>query len=321
MLKWKKMMTVMVAVTVIGILPHCTGTVPGENVVWAAEEADILPLQTVTKTSQKPAVRNGWYTLKDGVKKRYYKNGEYLTGMRKVHGEIYYFNVNGIMQKGWKTINGKRYYFKEDGVRCSGLEKIGGKYYFFNQYGVMQTGIVKSGKTTYYLLDNGVLEAEKVSSTYYYPNGKAMSKADGYEYETLQTAKKIAASETTSGMTKSEKLQKCFNWVMYKYYVTRRQFAFQDAWPALYANDHFLGGGGDCFSDACAFAYLAKALGYKNIYVCVDTNNPADNGHAWTEIEGLVYDPLFAQAKSYSGNYGVRYGVYKLSPLLKKKIA
>ena len=40
----------------------------------------------------------------------------------------------------------------------------------------------------------------------------------------------------------------------------------QTAWPALYANDYLIDSdavnqGGDCFSDACSFAYLAKALG------------------------------------------------------------
>ena len=33
------------------------------------------------------------------------------------------------------------------------------------------------------------------------------------------------------------------------------------------------------------------------------------------------YDPLFAEAKSYSRNYGVRYGVYPLSPVMRVKIA
>ncbi len=34
-------------------------------------------------------------------------------------------------------------------------------------------------------------------------------------------------------------------------------------WPATFANDHFLHHNGDCVSDAGAFAYLAKAIGYK----------------------------------------------------------
>ena len=73
--------------------------------------------------------------------------------------------------------------------------------------------------------------------------------------------------------------------------------------------------------DASAFAYLAKALGYKNVYICADGSRRDDNSHAWTEINGRVYDPLFAEAKSYSRNYGVRYGVYTLSPVTRKKLA
>lgn len=38
------------------------------------------------------------------------------------------------------------------------------------------------------------------------------------------------------------------------------------------------------------------------------------------DANGLVYDPLFAEAKSYSGNYGVQYAVYKLSPVLHVKL-
>ena len=108
---------------------------------------------------------------------------------------------------------------------------------------------------------------------------------------------------------KVEKFETCFRWVMYQhYYDTRRIFYNQTAWPALYANDYLIlsGKGGDCFSDACSFAYLAKALGYTNIYVCVDTTATDGSGHCWAEIGGRVYDPLFAEAKSYYGYFWCR---------------
>ena len=82
----------------------------------------------------------------------------------------------------------------------------------------------------------------------------------------------LSARLQNRDMSKSEKFETCFRWVMYQhYYDTRRIFYNQTAWPALYANDYLIlsGKGGDCFSDACSFAYLAKALGYKNVYVCV----------------------------------------------------
>lgn len=138
-----------------------------------------------------------------------------------------------------------------------------------------------------------------------------------YEYETLQRAKDVVSKITKPSMSKSEKFETCFRWVMYQhYYDTRRIFYNQTAWPALYANDYLIlsGKGGDCFSDACSFAYLAKALGYKNVYVCVDTTATDGSGHCWAEIGGRVYDPLFAEAKSYYGYFGVGYGSYGLYP-------
>lgn len=276
-------------------------------------------IEAASKTTTK---RRGWYTLKDGVKQRYYdKNGNFLVGKRMVKGKIYYFNKNGILQKNkWITINGKKYYFGADGVKYVGVKKINGKYYFFDKRGILKTTTTKEGNTTYYIRDNGTLEARKKGSKYYHASGSAMGKTEAYEYETFQRAKSIVADITTPSMSDAQKLETCFRWVMAKYYTNRRIFLKQEGWPALYANDHFLLGGGDCYSDGCAFGYLAKALGYKNIYACVDTDKANNNGHCWTEINGRVYDPLFAQAKSFSRNYGVTYGVYPLSPRLKVKI-
>ena len=123
-------------------------------------------------------------------------------------------------------------------------------------------------------------------------------------------------------MSKSQKLQTCFNWVIKGYYNIWRDFdqGGKD-WPATFANDHFLHHNGDCVSDAGAFAYLAKAIGYKNVYVCADAVQSNNNAHAWCEINGYVYDPLFAEAKSYSKYYGATYGSYGLYPDLKYKIS
>ena len=105
-----------------------------------------------------------------------------------------------------------------------------------------------------------------------------MSKTDAQDFQTLLTAKSIVKQITNSRMSQAEKLKKCFDWVISKPYVTRRTFANTAGWPALYANDHFLLGGGNCFADAAAFAYLAKALGYKKVYVCVDCDGSGGRG-------------------------------------------
>lgn len=306
-----------------------------------------------------PEVKDGWHTLEDGHV-QYFTGGKYITGFGQIGGKtyyfdnqgyllknswvnaggkkyrtdkkgvvikdklltvskkVYYFRADGSMLKGWKKFKNGSSYFGSNGARVTGLKKIGKKSYYFNAKGIMQTGEVKVKNTTYYLDAKGVLEARKVNTRYYDGSGKAMSKVKAQDFETLQRAKGILAKVTTARMTKKEKLKKCFDWVISKPYVTRRVFSNFDGWPAVYANDHFVLGGGNCFADASAFAYLAKALGYTKVYVCVDSSGR--NGHSWAEVDGLVYDPLFAEAKSYSGNYGVPYGVYRLSPILHIKV-
>ena len=164
--------------------------------------------------------------------------------------------------------------------------------------------------------------ATQNGNLYYDGDGKKLSDVKVQDIETLERAKKIAAEITNSSMSKSQKLQTCFNWVIKGYYNIWRDFdqGGKD-WPATFANDHFLHHNGDCVSDAGAFAYLAKAIGYKNVYVCADAVQSNNNAHAWCEINGYVYDPLFAEAKSYSKYYGATYGSYGLYPVLKYKIS
>lgn len=302
----------------------CSVPVMGAGIPQAADAVSVMGTAAVTNSATalttvavktptpKPTVKKGWYNY--GTKKRYYRNGQYLVGMHKIQGEVYCFSSKGYMRTNcWVDNKNKRYYFGSNGKRYSGVKKINGKYYYFSDKGVLRKKTVKVGSYTYYCKENGILEAWKKGTTLYYANGKKMNSTKAYEYETLQRGKNIVAQITDSSMSRSEKLQTCFDWVIKHYYDTRRIFYNQKAWPALYANDYFIpSGGGDCFSDACAFAYLAKALGYNNIYVCVDTTVLDGSGHCWAEIGGLVYDPLFAEAKNYYGYYGVTYSSYGL---------
>ena len=129
-------------------------------------------------------------------------------------------------------------------------------------------------------------------------DGSAVSSTYNNEkIRTMITARTIMESITNKSDSREVKLEKCFNWVMkhpYKRYrtlVVARQTA---GWEMLFANDHFERGNGCCVSDACAFAFLAHECGYPTVYVCDDTS------HAWTEIDGYAYDPLFAQSKNYT---------------------
>lgn len=224
-------------------------------------------------------------------------------------------------RNGWYVFSVGKKYFK-DGKYLTGCHKIGKYVYLFNRYGVRQKQNTTYKGVRYFIDDHEHVTGWRKGSAFYYNNGKRMSKNKALDCRAYQNARDVINRVTNKRMSKSQKLEACFRWVMSKYYFTWRRFDQGGSmWYAVQANDHFERGCGDCIADASAFAYLAKALGYKNVYICADGPRRDDNSHAWTEINGRVYDPLFAEAKSYSRNYGVRYGVYTLSPVTRKKLA
>ena len=266
-------------------------------------------------------VKNAWVIYK-GKKYRADRCGTIKKNcFVKVDGKFYSLKADGSVRKGWQKFSYGISYFGKDGAIRKGLTVINGRTYLFSQKGILLTGTQTVGKTTYYLSDRGRLEMKKVSTgngtLYYDGNGKKLSDVKVQDIETLERAEKIAAEITNSGMSQSQKLKACFDWVIKKPYVMRRKFVNEPGWPALYANDHFLLGGGNCESDAAAFAYLAKAIGYTDIHVCTDSDGTYWLAHSWAEINGLVYDPLFAEAKDYNKYYGAPYGVYELHPILR----
>ena len=131
------------------------------------------------------------------------------------------------------------------------------------------------------------------------------------------TAKKIMQANTKTTDSKQKKLKKVFNWVLkhpYKRYRTLKSVQSKKGWEITFANDVYKKGQGCCVSEASAFAFLAHECGYKNVYICDDT------GHAWTEINGRVYDTLFAEAKNYNKYYNSSYGTAGLHRVGKLKI-
>lgn len=219
---------------------------------------------------------------------------------------------------GWQTINGKKYYYDSTGVMQTGWKKIGKYNYLFDNKGVMQTGWYKDKKGNYYYLDRSTgkrTEKGKVNGITI-KNGKAYMTKSTRKYnvskiDTMIKARKIMVANTNVTDSKSKKLEKMFRWVMkgsYKRYRILRAARKTKGWEMLYANDHFKHRKGCCVSDAAAFAFLATECGYK-AYIADDT------GHAWTEIGGKVYDPLFAESKSFKKYYG---GTYKTAKLFRK---
>ena len=111
------------------------------------------------------------------------------------------------------------------------------------------------------------------------------------EQHTLFLAYGEVEKATAPGMTKEEKLSACFVYCksQYREHRPRTPHYLGVDWPVIYANDMFAGTGGNCFSYAAAFAFMAKAIGYTDVYAC------NSSGHGWAEIDGLVYDPEWSK--------------------------
>ena len=231
--------------------------------------------------SSSVSVRNGWYKFQNGSMK-YFRNGKYLTGCQKIGKYKYLFSKSGVKVQRNAHYNGILYYI-DDYAHVTGWKK---------------------------------------GSFCYYGSGRRMSKDKSQEYSAYQNARTVIQILTNSKMSRSRKLEICFRWTMKRHYGGWRRFdQGGSVWYAVQANDMFERRRGDCIAYASAFAYLAKALGYKNVYVCANAPRSNNHAHAWTEINGRVYDPLYAGTDSYSQNYNVRYGTYKWSPVFRKKLA
>ncbi len=287
--------------------------------VHAEEESSEVETTTVQKKTKK--IKHGW------IRGRYYKNGKYLKGLKKIKGKKYYFKKNGKIKKGWKKIKKKKYFFKKKGKKSvkgsavTGKVKIKKYWYLFNRSGTWRKKTKRVKKRTYYIDKYGHIEAYKYKHKYYKPNGKKMKSYEVNDYKTFVRARKIVKRITKKKMSKKKKLSICFNWVRRKPYLTFRHFYPNKGWMATYANDHFKRGGGDCHADGSALAYLARAIGYKRVYACLDCNGISNQGHCWTEINGRVFDPLFIERGSRYKYYNAKYHNFGLSAVRKFKVA
>ena len=63
-----------------------------------------------------------------------------------------------------------------------------------------------------------------------------------------------------------------------------------------------------------AFAYTAVELGYTNVSLC------CDGEHSWVDIDGRLYDLIFAKNKSFELNYDAEYTDYRAHPVISKRI-
>ncbi len=240
---------------------------------------------------------NGWWYIKKGKVDFFYtgvgsnKNGTWYVTKGKVTSKAGAFET---------AADGTVYYYNNEGKKSTGWAEINGSYYYFDR----STGAMQTNTT----VDNIKLDGD----------GFAKASADDItRIQTMIKARDVYLSLVSSGDSQSAQLKKCFDWVLkhpYKRYRRLPEAKQQsDVWYCIYANDEFDKGSGCCASEASAFAFLAHECGY-TAYICDDTS------HTWVEINGKVYDTLFAESKSYSRYYGSTYATAKLYCANKMKI-
>ena len=281
----KRKLAVLLACTILATVPVPVQNVAAdsmaESTVKELDQVSVTPTVKPKNTTTK-IPQKGWYTLKNGQKK-YYRNKKALKGLHKISNRRYFFDVKtGIMKK--KNVTYK--------------------------------------KVTYYINEQGLVEGWKKGNNYYSSKGKLLRGDKREEFVAYQNARKVVAKITNKKMTKEQKLKTCFRWVMPFPHETWRLFIQGGrSWYATFANDIFERKSGNCLSKATAFAYLAKACGFENVYVCTNGPRQREASHGWVEIDGLVYDAYWAKRKGFKKCYASTYKQYFHRTFMRVKIA
>ena len=236
--------------------------------------------------------------VKEGAYKYYYnEKGKKATKFVKVDKDTYYFTPQDIVISAYG--NAKKVNPKASMVK--GWYKISGKYYYFDR---------DSGK----MAVNTTVDGIKV-------NKKGIAKTSKYNIEKMDTmirARELMQTLTEPKDSKAKKTEKCFNYVLKDVGLMPWRFLNEERskkdWDLVFANDiidpksHDIFPYGDCTSFACGFAYLAHECGNKKVLI-ID-NGSQDKLHAWVEIDGLIYDCMYAKENSLGGmqyNYKAKY--------------
>lgn len=249
------------------------------------------------------AMAKGWINL-GGTWYYLHNSGAMRIGWLKDRGHWYYLDPSGAMATGWLNDNGTWYFTHASGAMATGWINLGGTWYYLHPSGAMATGWVRNRGVWYWLdpesgaMATGTRTIDGISY-YFNDSGAYVSSSEGKD-AALERAMLELSWCTNDSMTNDQKLWAAFQHIRNDFPERnpRVPHVHSEGWETLYANDIFIGRSGNCFSCAAAMAFMAKAIGYNDVYVC-------NNGtHGWAEIDGLIYDP--EQARWHAGTYFAR---------------
>ena len=207
----------------------------------------------------------------------------------------------------WKTKDGRSYY-TSGGKRVTGLREIGGKYYYFDTQGIQRTSWRQVGNH-YSFFNVGdrekgeMLVSATINGIPIDREGKAVVTAGNQrKLRLLLRASVLTDSFFLPGMDMKTRLRKCFDFCVNTFhYGGIPNGSWYTGWELSYAETMFFRGRGNCFAFGAAFAFLANAVGGKNVYAISST------GHGWAEVDGLVYDPDWSLVDKRNDYCGLSY--------------
>ncbi len=264
-----------------------------------------LPLAPPCKVyAKEAAVKNEKTVIRIGENK---KTVETLKGsFVKKKGQRYFENQIGKLVKSrFFAKGGNIYYTDKKGVVALGWKRIKGHYYFFDR---------KSGKMVY---------DKKVDNIRITKDGTAKeNKQNEGRIKVYLEAQKVVQAVSKPSDSKSKKLYKSYLWMKkfpYRQYRSMQaaKKKYPNDWDVVFANDIFKKHKGCCASESCAFAYIAKVCGYEKVTICSDMGGLI---HVWVDIDGRLYDPLFAESRGFKKNYNAKYTDYRKKPASKKRL-
>lgn len=190
-----------------------------------------------------------------------------------VKDSIINYYEDGVLATGFTTINGKKYLFTGKGKQLLGWQNVDGNYYYFSA----------RGKSKGYMRTSKVVNGVRLGKS-----GKAVLNTSTLaEAKVLCRAQKFIERYAPLGDSKAKRLEKSWKNLIkhaYRSYYIARGLATFHTQHRAFANDLFINHKGDCNSATAAFAYLANALGYKNVKMC------SGGFHSWTDVNGKIYD-------------------------------